>query len=339
MFRRIKEFFLLADFKASALVALIGAYVVVVIGLMIYWDYEPASLDVEILGMEKAAQFGQQPVVGTATTATLIGVVETMLGKRGGYLSNDMLPPGLLMDNVPSWEYGVVRQVRDLAESMRNDMSRSQTQSVEDPDLAIAAPQFQFPTDSWILPTTESQYREGIRAMERYLERLGDADQLDAQFYARADNLADWLAVVEKRLGDLGTRLAASVGDSRVNEDLAGDTSAMQSTPTPQEIVQRTPWLEIDNVFYEARGASWALLQFLRAAEVDFAAVLEDKNATASLQNVIRSLEPTQDQIWSPIILNGTGFGFTANHSLVMGSYISRANAALIQLRTLLSQG
>ena len=39
------------------------------------------------------------------------------------------------------------------------------------------------------------------------------------------------------------------------------------------------------------------------------------------------------------IILNGTGFGFTANHSLVMGSYISRANAAVIELRNLLSQG
>ncbi|MEJ2095443.1 MAG: DUF2333 family protein, partial [Gammaproteobacteria bacterium] len=42
---------------------------------------------------------------------------------------------------------------------------------------------------------------------------------------------------------------------------------------------------------------------------------------------------------WSPIILNGTGFGFLANHSLVMGSYISRANAAVIDLRNLLEQG
>ena len=38
-------------------------------------------------------------------------------------------------------------------------------------------------------------------------------------------------------------------------------------------------------------------------------------------------------------ILNGTGFGYVANHSLVMASYISRANAAVIDLRNLLSQG
>jgi hypothetical protein len=39
------------------------------------------------------------------------------------------------------------------------------------------------------------------------------------------------------------------------------------------------------------------------------------------------------------VILNGTGFGLVANHSLVMASYISRANAAVIDLRDLLEQG
>ena len=46
-----------------------------------------------------------------------------------------------------------------------------------------------------------------------------------------------------------------------------------------------------------------------------------------------------QDPIWSPMILNGGGFGFTANHSLVMANYISRANSALRDLRMQLAQG
>jgi len=100
-----------------------------------------------------------------------------------------------------------------------------------------------------------------------------------------------------------------------------------------------TPWLQIDDVFYEARGATWALAQFLRAVEVDFKEVLEKKNALASLKQIIRELESTQETVWSPMILNGGGFGFVANHSLVMASYISRANAGLIDLRELLSQG
>ena len=41
----------------------------------------------------------------------------------------------------------------------------------------------------------------------------------------------------------------------------------------------------------------------------------------------------------SPMVLNGSQFGLFANHSLVMASYISRANAAVINLRELLDQG
>jgi hypothetical protein len=54
---------------------------------------------------------------------------------------------------------------------------------------------------------------------------------------------------------------------------------------------------------------------------------------------VVRELENTQNMILSPAIMNGTGFGPIANHSLVMASYISRANAAVIDLRNLLARG
>ncbi|MGH7461716.1 MAG: DUF2333 family protein, partial [Longimicrobiales bacterium] len=141
------------------------------------------------------------------------------------------------------------------------------------------------------------------------------------------------------RLGSLSQRLSASVGQLRINTDLQGDTAATQSTEKPEMILVETPWLEIDDVFYEARGSAWALVHFLKAIEIDFMPVLEKKNALVSLRQIIRELEETQAPVWSPMILNGTGFGLMANHSLVMGSYISRANAAVIDLRNLLEQG
>ncbi|MDE0346232.1 MAG: DUF2333 family protein, partial [Boseongicola sp.] len=67
--------------------------------------------------------------------------------------------------------------------------------------------------------------------------------------------------------------------------------------------------------------------------------VLDNKNARVSVQQIIRDLEPTQDRLWSPVVLNGSGMGFLANHSLVMASHISRVNAAIIDLRSLLAQG
>lgn len=313
----------------------LGGAVVLVLLLMFFWDHEPDEVDVGAVALTRTGSTEAASVTGATTVATLIEVASTLLDKRGGYLSNDVFPPGLLMDNVPNWEFGVLVQVRDMAKALRNDFSRSQTQSTEDPDLIIAEPQFNFDSASWMLPSTEGEYAKAIEALERYLARLSDGSADDARFYARADNLRDWLAVVEKRLGSISQRLGASVGQLRINADLGGDSAAAGST----DITVKTPWLEIDDVFYEARGATWALLALLRAIEVDCESVLQDKNALVSLRQIIRELEATQDTVWSPMVLNGTGFGFIANHSLVMASFISRANAALIDLRRLLEQG
>jgi hypothetical protein len=322
---------------------LIGALVLIpvllILALMWWWDSEPPTFDVVAHGKARAAERGQALVTGTVSTEALIRVAETLLDKRGGYLSNDKLPPGLLMDNMPNWEFGALVQVRDFAKAFRNEFSRSQTQSTEDVDLLEADPLFSSPNDRWLLPASESQYRKAIGHVEGYLVRLADRDPYGAQFYARADNLADWLAVVEKRLGSLSQRLSASVGQIRIDTDLAGDAQARQSTPAPSSREVRTPWSEVDDVFYEARGTTWALLHFLRAVEHDFADVLADKNAQVSLRQVIRELEESQHGLGSPVVLNGSPFGFFANHSLVMANYVSRANAALIDLRKLLERG
>jgi hypothetical protein len=315
------------------------AILALIVVLFFYYDDEPALFDVNAEALERAGGDASKVWPGVTLTSTLSRVVETLLDKRGGYLSNDMLPPGVLMDNVPNWEFGVVTQVRDLAKSLRNDMTRSQTQSREDVDLAQAEPHFNYQNDAWFLPSTESEYRQGREHVERFLMRLMDENDQDAQFYARADNLAEWLAQVEKRLGSLSQRLSASVAQERFNTDIGGTATAAGSTDIRSSLTVKTPWLEIDDVFYEARGNAWALLLFLRAVETDFRPVLEDKNALASLQQVLRELEATQRTVWSPMILNGSGFGLVANHSITMASYISRANTAVRDLRILLNQG
>ena len=321
------------------LFTLIALLIVLQIVLGFLWNSEPEIFDPVNYANQLAQQTNENVVTGYITTATAIRIGETLLDKSGGYLSNDKTPPGVFMDNIPNWEFGALVQLRDIARALRNDISRSQSQSVEDSDLIIAEPQFNFDSNSWILPATESEYRVGLKALTRYLHRLADNNQQDAQFYARADNLRDWLALVEKRLGSLSQRLSASVGQERINTDLSGDPEAQQSTPTRSMVEVKTPWMEIDDVFYETRGSAWALLHLLKAVETDFHDILSKKNALISLRQIIRELESTQDTVWSPIILNGGGFGFFANHSLVMANYISRANAAVIDLKALLSQG
>jgi hypothetical protein len=345
MFKRLQERWQnTLDYSAEYvgktwLLAVLVIYLLVATIVGVMWSDEPERIDVQATAMQRAQARSAPLVTGTITTSTLIQTAELLLDKRGGFLSNDIFPPGVWLDNIPNWEYGVLIQVRDLTRAMRESFSRSQSQSKEDPDLALAEPRFNFDHNSWIVPASESEYREGIEYLQRYLDRLEDSDETNAQFYARADNLRYWLGIVQNRLGSLSQRLTASVGQRRINTDLAGDDAAVQSTIAPGEIDVKTPWSELDDVFYEARGTTWALLQFLRAVEMDFADVLQKKNALISIRQIIRELESCQEDIASPMILNGTGFGLFANHSLVMASYISRANAAIIDLRDLMARG
>ncbi|TVK94743.1 hypothetical protein AYJ01_06510 [Shewanella algae] len=315
----------------------VGAAVIVFViayGISVWWSIEPEVLTPKVMTSEKG-----EKITGYATTSALIETMETLLDKQGGWLSNDMVPPSVMMDNMPAFEFGALEQVRDLALIMRKEFSRSQSQSTADKDLLEAHSKLNIEHTSWLVPSAESEYRDAIKLLKVYRARMMDPNNPDAQFYARADNLNEWLKEVQKRLGSMSQRLAASVGQERLNTDLAGDSAARQSTPNLASQQIKTSWWQIDDVFYESRGSAWALLNFMKAVEVDFADVLKKKNAEVSLKQIIRELEATQQTVWSPMILNGSGFGLVANHSLVMANYVSRANAAVIDLTNLLSQG
>src|SRR5690554_7137386 len=107
-----------------------------------------------------ALRNNQQLVTGYVTTATLITLAQTLLEKPGGYLSNDVMPPGVWLDNMPSFEFGVLTQCRDLARVLRNYHSRSQSQSIEDEDLAVAEPALNTDSESWLFPAAEARYQD-----------------------------------------------------------------------------------------------------------------------------------------------------------------------------------
>ena len=312
---------------------ILAAIAVAIIVLGMYWSRMP-----KIFWVNEFVD-NDRTVVGYSTTDTLVRVASTLLDKPGGYLTNDKLPPGLYLDNIPNWEKGVLTQVKDLSRVIRNDYSRSQSQSKEDEEVVIATEKFFSESNSWLFPPTERRFREGIDATMSYRDRLTGNSMPAAQFFSRADNLREWLAEVEKRLGSLTRRLGDSVVTTRINENLALDPSAEAAQVQPDNVQVKTSWFEVDDIFFEARGTAWALVHFLRAAEFDFAHVLADKNAEVSVRQIIRELEASLGPLRSPMILNGGGYGLFANHSLVMASYLARANAAVINLRELLDQG
>jgi len=310
---------------------------------IVMWVFsnEPDTFDVSAVTQEMSTKNGKPVVFGSHILATTIKMSDVLLGKTGGYMSNDVLFPLTVMDNIPSWELGVVEIERVVSLTLRKDFSRSQSQSVENKSLVTAQTAFNNNHAEWVFPSAESKFEEGRVALSVYMDQIADSSLPDIQFYARADNLANLLSEFSSKLGSLSQNLSASTmqGTIRENTDLANDASATQSTVTTKKKYEKTPWSQIDNVFYEARGQSWAMLHILKAVKLDFKDVLDKKNAHPSLDQIIKELEDTQKPVNSIIIMNGDGFGILANHSLVMANYISRANAAIINMVDLLKQG
>lgn len=299
----------------------------------IYWSFSPRVLDVKLVMrnalLEQHVSSAENLSVGIATTSSLIAITETLWKKPGGYLSNDMFPPGLWLDNISYWEQGVLFQLRDTVDVLRTSFSQSVNNSYIDDNLQKASARLNFSSTSWLFPASESQYVSAVNHLKKYLYRLIKSNNSDAHFYADTDRLNDYLAGVEQRLKNLAQRLTASVGP-----DINTNSSALKITQIGAGgLYTKTPWLQVDNVFYEARGSSWALLILLQGVEIDFAIVLQEKNAKTCYEQIVRELLPTQQPIYSPFVLNGDGFGFVANHSLLMASHLSRTQAAVADCR------
>lgn len=298
-----------------------------VLALGIYWSREPLPFDSAGSVTAALREPVAQPVTGAVTTATLVRIVTTLLDKSGGFLNNDIAPPGVWLDNMPSWERGALQQARDMSRALRDDFGRSAIDAEPDDDLARAEPRLQFSAHSWMLPSAESQYRDADDYLRGYLSRLQRGGEPGAVFAATPANLARYLDRVTLRLDTLAQQLSACV-TPRENPLLPSSASELSQRVT-------TPARQIDDIFYEARGSAWALLHLLRAIESDFAVVLREKSAQSALREAIRDLDATQATIYSPVIFNGSGFGLLANHSLVMASYIARADTAVAAVRRL----
>ncbi|MDR9440864.1 MAG: DUF2333 family protein, partial [Halomonas sp.] len=226
----------------------------------------------------------------------------------GGYLRNDIAPPGLWLDNMPAWELGVLTEARRLSRSLPA-MEPSSAPVLKDVQERLMAD-----SRDWLYPGTEKRLEQALEELDGYLASLGEGGE--AGFGDQGQGLAAWLEAVTGSLDDLGLRLSASIGSRDELRDLDIDADALPA---------RTPWYRVDNVFFEARGQAWALMHLLEAVRRDQADVLASAGATERWERLVAELERSQRRLWSPVVLNGSGFGLFANHSLVLANHMVRA--------------
>lgn len=303
------------------LLVLVLLYLAVTLALGVWWSRTPAVHSVEQVPMERRGEAGGEPAArGAVTVATLASIVETLYDKPGGYLRNDRLPPGVWLDNMPSWERGVLQQAKDLARALPS------MHAGEDAELEAAIRGLAGDGLDWYRPATETHLAEAVAAMDRQLAAMSGEQ---AEGFTPGAGLHRWLADVGERLDDLGLRLASGAGDHQLLRELAIDTEALPAS---------TPWYRVDDVFFEARGTGWALVQMLEGVQRDQADVLADAGVEGRWERLRAELARTQRRLWSPVVMSGTGFGPFANHALVMALHVSRARELVEEIGETLAE-
>lgn len=330
---------------------ILGGLFIIGTAISLYWARIPRTFDVtdasRVFAVAKGHRELDEPLPkGYRTVATTILLAKQLLEKPGGYQSNDVMPMTRIPDNMRNWEFGCLIQLRVMVQGLRYELSRSGPQSGEHPELQEAEARFNFKHDKWIIPSAESQYRDGISFLEQYIDNLSNAETEGKFFTARQDQVIKWLDRQKLMLGTYATRLQNNVGavpyntgvltsENTLNMDPAVDTD-QEKNPQDEDV---TSFTERDDVFYQVRGGVYVMYHVMLAMRKDCETILNNAQAMGIMNRVINELESACKPMGSPIVLNGNEFGTIQNHSLVLGAHVAKAHLAVQELQKQIAGG
>lgn len=241
---------------------------------------------------------------------------------RNGWTANDpFFQPGSLLDNMPNFQQGMLLAMRRFTLELQDQIGRSRASSSIDPDLQKAVGLLNYSPTVWLwnsgsiapAPSSESQYRAAMRALQSYNDRLTRGQ---ATFEPRADNLQATLDGIGKDLGDASSEIERQIDGNSGN------------------------WLDFnaDDVFYRTKGLSYAYAIMLRDLGGDFKQIIEEKGATQIWQRLVGSLmEVAALRPW--VVVNGRPDALLQpNHLAAEGFYIQRARTQLYELTDILQK-
>jgi hypothetical protein len=262
---------------------------------------------------------GSAPEGGSHMVAAAADLIDREINTHRWVANDPFFLPGSLLDNMPEFQQGIVAAISRVSLELTDQIARTRGSSAADPDLERASGLLRYPGTVWIFdvktswaPTasSEQQYRRAMEALRSYNARLS---QGQATFEARADNL----------LGTLD-RIAADVGSSSAALDRQLAASGFW------------PDFAADNLFYNTKGRLYAYFLLLRAMEVDFAAVLRERQLAGSWGQTVESFRVAALlQPW--VVVNGAPDAqFMPSHLAAQGFFLLRARTQLREVSNIL---
>jgi hypothetical protein len=247
------------------------------------------------------------------------------------WLPNDYFWPTAILDNIPSFQIGVLEVVRYNLRVLRDNLTRMRTTDRLDPFAEAAFTAVSNDPYKWWFPSAESKWKQGFQTLNAFYPNLIAGK---SRFLPRADNLIELLSQYVSLMGGVNTRLVNAPRDIRETVSLEGDKTGQSG---PGTLAIEIPWFQIDDNFFYAQGVAYALYESFKAIEVDFDEVLRDKNSVPLVRKILELLKRCE---FEPlIVLNGDPDSLFANHSLNLSGVFNDARQKMSSLIIALMQG
>ena len=289
------------------------AILVIYFGVGMAW-YNTIDDDLAFQPTEKYAVPG-----GSKAVATAAALVDREANRWAP--NKPLLHPAWGLYNMPNYQLGILYATSRFAIEMGDALGRTRGSSGIDTDLDRAAGLLKYDGTIWywgsgnFVPTAtaDSQYRQGVEALNSYNHRLATGD---ATYDRRADNL---IAFLDRVASDLGSASAAL--DERALQSNAGyfDTRA-------------------DDLFYNIKGRLYGYALILRDVGADFGVVIAEKQTSGIWEQIMTSLRAAAEM--DPLIVaNVKQDGmFVPSHLSAQGFYLLRARTQLKELADSMSK-
>ncbi|RLB93844.1 MAG: hypothetical protein DRH76_09790 [Deltaproteobacteria bacterium] len=213
-----------------------------------------------------------------------------------GWRPNDILN---FTDNVNNFQLGVLEVTRRTAVILAERVSRAGSTEAFDKNLENAMNWFMVSADKYWFPSPEGKYKEGLKELAAYRDRL---ERGGARFWTRTDSLIPLLAAYEDLLGSCDENLV------KAKEADGSEVS----------------FFAADDYFFYAKGVASALYEILHAVEKDFYVTLEARRGLGVLHHAIESCHHAIE-IDPIVVTNASLSGILANHRANMAAPISHA--------------
>jgi hypothetical protein len=245
---------------------------------------------------------------------------------------NDLFWPTALLDNMPSFQIGELEVLRYNIRVLRDNLSRMRTTDKLEPSAEGAFTALSNDPYKWWFPSAESKWQKAYDDLGEFYEGLVNGT---SHFYPRADNLVELLNQYVSLMGGVNTRL---INAPKRREEVLAMEEEVKTGPKGSPFVQlNIPWHKIDDNFYYAQGAAFALYESFKAIRIDFIEVLKDKNSVKLVDKIIEGLETCQ---FEPLIVfNGATGSVFANHSLNLSGMFNDARQKVYSLIVSLREG